>query len=162
MCISLNEPTLWHWAWDKAMYFLCISSCSPALTPMRIIEQDCRSATCQLADTAMLVLKWIYITVTHSKQVLHRCPRWPLPGMRLASPGPLSSPQNPLVRNTTCLKWKSMFRFTGAWHLPALSQAIKIDEIFITRSPFPKDHDRAWVRVRGTKREWVGGKGLES
>lgn len=51
---------------------------------MWIIEQDCRSATCQLArlaDTAMLVLKWISITVTHGKQVLHRCPRWPLPGM---------------------------------------------------------------------------------
>lgn len=58
----------------------------------------------------------------------------------------------PLIRNIACLKWKSMLRFTGAWHLPTLSQAIKIDEVFITSSPLPK---KPWQSVVLTV--WVNG-----
>ncbi len=93
------------------------------------------------------------------------CQVWGRP--RLDPPCPPLVP----VHNIACLKWKSMFRFTGAWHLPALSQAIKIDEVFITSSPFPafsKDHDHllcwvcvcvyVWLRVRERKRERVSGR----
>lgn len=102
------------------------------------------------------------LTVNRRRTTAHAgpCQVW---GLASSAPPPaLSTPpiHNPhlLVRNRACLKWKSMFRFSGAWHLPALSQAIKIDEVFITSSPVPafsKDHDRllcwlcAWVRVRG-------------
>lgn len=119
---------------------------------MWIIKQDCRSATCQLAwlaDTASLVLKWISITVTHSKQALLYCPRWPLPGTEALRC--LVAPLNQL-RKIAYLKWKSMFRFTEAWHLPALSQAIKIDEVFTASSLFPEfsvahDHFLCWLFV---------------
>jgi len=79
------------------MHLWRISSCSPALTPLWIVKQDFRSATCQLAgpaDTATLVLKWIPITVSQGKQALRCCPRRPLPGMG-AGPTPAPSPLPP-------------------------------------------------------------------
>lgn len=76
-----------------------------------------------------------------------------------------TNPPAPLIRTIACLKWKSMLRFTGAWHLPTLSQAIKIDEVFITSSPLPKktpDNQLRWLcESMGNKEgEWVGGKFL--
>lgn len=75
-----------------------------------------------------------------------------------------TNPPAPLIRTIACLKWKSMLRFTGAWHLPTLSQAIKRDEVFITSSPLPKKTliiSCVDCESMGNKEgEWVGGKFL--
>lgn len=138
---------------------------------MRIITQDRRSATCQpaeLADAATLVLKWtpllLSLTVNGRCTAAHVGPCQVWGGLVCPSRRP------DFVLKRARLKWKSMFRFSGAWHRSGLSQAIKIDEVFITNSLVPalsKDHDHlsywlcVWVRLRGRQREgeWVGERG---
>lgn len=139
-----------HWGWDKARYLLSISSCFPAPTSKWIIKQDCRPASWPTQLRLSLSGSLLPSISVNGHQATAQHSLCQVGGFFWV---PLT------LHNRACLKRKFMFRFTGAWHLPALSQPIKIDEVFITDlllSGVSKD-DRHLSRVdiKRRKRVWV-------